>query len=172
MIYRILGGISDIDDVESFIDEINQFAQIQGIHVQVLDAGMICGLNHMESAITHALRAYDEHRMATQTLEMEVLLYASGERQLTRAIPKMGVKKDSHSMVVSILSGNHSLYELDRIIRLFKEQFEFKEDSSVISVSIEKLKRWMIPDWFLKSLSPDEYEDVILEKVAYVDIIK
>ena len=170
--YKLGAGKCYIDDVESFISNVNQFAQINDVYVQVLNAEMICGSLHIDSAIIHALRAYNEKRMRTQSLGMEVLLYASGERQLTRAIPKMGVKKGACSIVVSIISDKHSTHELSHLLTSFQKQFKFKEDATVLSISIEKLKRWRIQDSLIKLLSPDEYEDVILEKVAYVDIIK
>lgn len=170
--YRIFGGSIVIDEIETFINKINNFTIEKEIHIQVFDAGMICGKNHLESAIFHTIRAFDQKRMAVQTLEMELMLYASGERQLTKAIPKIGVKKGKTMIAVALFSKHHSEKILDSIIDEIEKRFHIKKNDSILNISTEKMKRWEISDSILKNLSIDEYEDMILEKVAYVDIIK
>src|SRR4030066_37882 len=57
--------------------------------VLVLRSDMVFGLDHIRSALYHAKRAMDQGRNASNTLVMETLLYASGERQLQSAIRKL-----------------------------------------------------------------------------------
>ena len=47
----------------------------------------------MISAVEHAIRAFERKTNTTNSLEKEIILYASGERQLKLAIPKIGIKK-------------------------------------------------------------------------------
>ena len=172
MMYKILGGNIEINEIEPFINEINKFAREKEMHIQVFDASMICGKVHLESAILHTIRADEQQRMAAQTLEMELMLYASGERQLTKAIPKIGVKKDQTTIALALLSKHHSDKMLGSIIDVIEKRFHIKKDDSLLNISIEKMRRWEISESIINNLSEDEYEDVILEKVAYVDIIK
>lgn len=165
-------GIITIDSVEDFMSEVNHFAQIHDVHIQVLNAEMVYGTLHIKSAISHAIRSYEEQRMATQSLAMEVLLYASGERQLTRAIPKMGVNEGKQSIIVIFLSDCQTDKDFDRLIKVFTKQFKMKKDDSVLTGSLDTLKQWDVSEAVISSLSPGQYEDVILEKVAFVDIIK
>ena len=171
-IYDIFGGIVDIENVESFMTGLSDFSKKHSVFIQVLNAEMICGNIHLRSATDHALRARDENRMSTQSIQMEILLYASGERQLTHAIPKMGVKKGRSTVGVVILIDNKQKGILDDIISLFIKDFSVKKDDSVLESSIEKVKRWGCSDEELNTVSRESLEDVILERIAMVDIIK
>ena len=170
--YKIISGKTKIDNVETFMNKTAQFAETHHVHIQVLDAEMICGLIHLESAIIHSLRTKSENRMTTQSIEMETLLYASGERQLTHAIPKIGIKKGDQSIAVIILNDNHSKEKIADIVMLFEKEFHFQRDSSVLEPTIEKIKRWGFSKTQIDTISKKEYEDLILEKIAFVDIIK
>ena len=89
---KIIGAKGDIQDVDNFLKKVESFAQNHNIIIQAINADLIYGKNHLISAVEHAVRAMDRKTNTTNSLEMEILLYASGERQLKIAIPKMGVK--------------------------------------------------------------------------------
>ena len=172
MNYQILTGFTRINQVDSFIKDVGVFAEKHHLMIQMLDAQMICGLIHVESAVRHALRAMDENRMSTQKIEMEILLYTSGERQLIHAIPKMGIKTGNFSIIVIFLSEKMNKNELIRIISLFEKQFRIIRDDAIIKPSLDKLKKWGITEKELVTIPEKSYEDLILEKIALVDIIK
>ena len=89
---QIVGARGIIREVNSFLTRVREFSQTFHCIIQVFDATVIYGEEHLVSAVTHALRAMKRNSNTTNSLEMEILLYASGERQLKLAIPKMGVK--------------------------------------------------------------------------------
>ena len=97
---KIVGAKGNIQDIDGFLKKISQFAKNNNILIQAFDAEIIYGKNHLISAFKHAKRAMDRKTNTTNTLEMETLLYTSGERQLKIAIPKMGVKKGSASVAL------------------------------------------------------------------------
>ena len=49
--YRLYAGKCSINGVESFVSDVNHFAQFNDVYMQVLNAEMICGSLHIESAI-------------------------------------------------------------------------------------------------------------------------
>ncbi|MCU0852327.1 MAG: hypothetical protein MUC90_03600, partial [Thermoplasmata archaeon] len=72
-------------------------------HVLVVKAEMVFGLDHLRSALHHAARATRDGRNASDSLAMETLLYASGERQLSAAIKKMSPDETTEQIVVASL---------------------------------------------------------------------
>ncbi|MCG7845347.1 MAG: hypothetical protein MIO90_07955, partial [Methanomassiliicoccales archaeon] len=61
----------------------------------LMDADKVCGPDHLESAVIHARRAFEQGTAASNTLGMEVMLYASGERQISKAKKKMGLHQET-----------------------------------------------------------------------------
>ena len=172
MIYEIIGGSTKIDHVENYMRSVHQFAEQHSIHIQLLDAQMIYGKIHLESAIFHAIRAMNEKKMSTQSIEMEILIYSSGERQLNYAIPKMGIKQGETSIVAIFLGENRKKKKFKELIELFIEKFKTQLDDAVFDQSIKKLRQWGFSEDEKQTISKDSFEDLILEKIAMVDIIK
>ena len=67
-------------------------AQVQSLPCEVLpmDADMVCGKVHLEAAVAHAKRAIKQGTNASAAVSMETMLFASGERQISKAKVKMG----------------------------------------------------------------------------------
>ena len=89
---KIVSAQGTIQDIDSFLQQVLSFSQENKIVIQAFNADVIYGKNHLASAVEHAVRAMKRKTNTTNSLAMEILLYASGERQLKLAIPKMGVK--------------------------------------------------------------------------------
>ena len=113
-LFKILGAKGKIENVDTFLKNISQFAQKNRIIIQVFDADMIYGEIHLFSAFNHAQRAMKRKTNTTNSLEMETLLYASGERQLKLAIPKIGIKKGKENIAFLIISEKNQI--TDKII--------------------------------------------------------
>src|SRR4030042_32896 len=78
-------------------------ARVAVTEVLVLDGNMVFVKDHLATAMYHAARAIEQGTNASDSLLMETILYASGERQLGSATKKMGVSKDSTELVVAQL---------------------------------------------------------------------
>ena len=165
---KIVGAKGDIPNVDKFLQEIGSFAQNNNVVVQAFDADVIYGKNHLVSAVEHAVRAMDRKTNTTNSLEMEILLYASGERQLKIAIPKMGVRKGKVTVAFVFTEEKIS----DQTINELLEQLSLVRDDEVIEGNIDTLKKFGISDNEIKTVTKAKYGDLILEKVAMVDIIK
>lgn len=61
----------------------------------LLDPDMVCGKDHILSAVMHAERAFENDTNRSKTLLTEIILYAAGERQIGKAMKKMRPKKGS-----------------------------------------------------------------------------
>jgi len=169
--YEIVGAKGFIQNIDDFLEKTRIFSEENKIVVQVFDAEVIYGKNHLISALKHAKRAFEEKRNTTNTLEMETLLYASGERQLKLAIPKVGFKK-GEANIVALFYVERKKVDLERVVEKFLKVFNLKKDNKVLEGDINTLKKFGITESEIKTVSKDRYGDLILEKVAMVDIIK
>ncbi len=139
--FSIIGARGRVDDRESLVD---YFRAAEGDGI-ALDSEEVKGIEHIQSAIMHSQRSFERGDNVSTRMLMETLLYASGERQISLAISKMGVKSGSED-VIFILEG----LEPEKVLR----ELGMERDDSVIAI-----------------VSEDEKKDA-LERVALVDIIK
>jgi len=174
---RIIGAKGKIKNKESLINRIEEYSKSFDVAIQVVDADLVYGFNHLYSAVQHAIRAIKRGTNSMKSLAMEILLYASGERQIKNAIKKMGVKDDCTSfafIIVDELSnikdakGKISAREIDVLLR----QLGLTRDDNVLKGDKKVLERFGISRDELDTVEEKRYEKLILEKVAMVDILK
>jgi len=166
---QIIGAKGNIKDIDVFLKQIQSFAKKNNVVIQVFDADVIYGKNHLVSAAEHSIRAFERKTNTTNSLDKEILLYAAGERQLKLAIPKMGVKKDRKNIAFVLVNNKKSYATLtDELLKIL----DLKRDEKVLEGNQEKLRKFGITEKELKTVTKAKYGDLILEKVAMVDIIK
>ncbi len=168
---KIIGAKGKIKDVDDFLEKINIFAKKNNLIIQVFDADLVFGKNHLFSAVEHAVRAISRKTNTTNSLEKEILLYASGERQLKIAIPKIGVKKGNSKIAIVLLKNKKKMISNQIIDNLLK-LFDLTKDDKVLEGDENTLKRFGIKEKALKTVNIAKYNDLILEKIAMVHIIK
>jgi len=167
---KIFGAKGNIQNVDSFLDKIIKFRKEKELIIQAFNADLIYEKEHLISAFKHAKRAFKNKTNSTNSLEMEILLYSSGERQLKLAIPKMGVVS-GNSNVGFIFVKDKAMIS-DRIINEFLDYVSLKRDDKVLLGNADTLKKFGIKKNEIQTVTEDKYGHLILEKIALVDIIK
>ena len=167
---KIIGAKGSIWDVDKFLKQMSSFAKDNKFVIQAFDANVIYGKKHLISAVEHAVRAIDRKTNTTNSLEMEILLYASGERQLKLAIPKIGVKKGEVNIALVFFNKTRGFSDI--LIEEFLKQVSLIRDDIVLEGSIDTLKKFGLKENEIKTVTKAKYGDLILEKVAMVDVIK
>jgi KEOPS complex subunit Cgi121 len=64
-------------------------------NLQVLDSRYVADKEHLEFAIIQAIRSFKRKKMISKNLMMEIMLKASAQRQIGKAIEIFGVKKSN-----------------------------------------------------------------------------
>ena len=128
-----------------------------GAEAVIFDPNHICGKDHVVSSYIHAERAFSLNNPRTRNILSETILYASGDRQIGRAIKKMGPKDGDTGFVILIIGDVEDL-KLSEI--------GAKSDDSLIDCTEVSAKNMGLE----KSTIP--YKELILEHVAAVDIMK
>lgn len=149
-------------DGPKLMDAVTAAAAKTGVEVLVLDGAMVFGKDHLRSALYHATRAIEDGSNSSESVLMETLLYASGERQLSAAIKKMSVSEGTSELVVA---------------RLTAGDFEPGPGWSPIPdrppmPDRERLRRFGIGAGELRTIHPEKVSELVLEKIAAVDIMK
>lgn len=164
MQFHICGAKGKISDVEEILDRIKEFCEKERCEGQIFDAGLVFGKSHVLSAYEHAKRAFDEDKNSSKSLATEILLYASGERQISSAIQKMGIKEGMTEFCV-LLVGEKGLDDLVQHLGL-------ERDDSVLDGDLEKLGEFGISKEEIQTVLEEKIFDLVLEKVAMVDLLK
>ena len=171
----VVGARGMISDIEGFLEKLLEFATEEGFVIQVVNAKVIYGKEHLFSAAEHALRSFSQGTNATNSLALEILLYASGERQITKAIKKMGIRTGRQQLAFILLASKKpekTKKAYDRTVDKLLGTFRLTPDDSVLEGSIDTLKHFGITEQERRTVPREKYGDLILERVAMVDILK
>jgi len=169
----ITGWRGILKEKERIIKKLDELRK-KNIACQLMDAEKVYGKEHLMAAINHAVRAFLYKTNSCNSLDMEILLYASGKRQIKDAIEHIGIKRKGSFVLILIGETPLSNYngKIEKGMQNFMADFGLKRDDSVIEGSIEKLKKFGISEKEIKTVDASMYGDLILEKVAMVDVIK
>ena len=116
------------------------------------------------SAAEHAERAIREGTNVAKSLAVEFVLYASGERQIADALAKVGIREDTTEFAVVLFGGG----DVGATLRALS----LERDDAVLEASVSKLRAFGVTDTELASVPEDRQVDLILERVALVDLLK
>ena len=146
-------------------DPETRLALVRGLgEIQLLDARLVCGRDHLVSAAEHAERAMREHTNVARSLAVEFVVYASGERQIADALTKMGIRDDTTQFAVVVFGGEDPADVL--------RSLSLTRDHAVLESSPAKLRAFGLTDAELASVPPERAADLVLERVALVDLLK
>ncbi len=91
-----------ISDANDFLKKIK--TKVAPAAVQLIDADQIAGATHLLFAFLNAQKAFSQKRALCKSLDMETMLYASGQSQINRAIEALGIKPRPSSIAAIIIS--------------------------------------------------------------------
>ena len=137
--YLTIVGFQDakIGNVNNLFDDIR--AKSEEVIIQLFDAQCIAGKEHLLFAALNALTAFKNKTNISNNLAIEMLLYASAQRQITKAFKKIGIKPDSREIVAVVLSEKSQ--KIGSAIEMLAELLFGKRDDSVIELTREKFDK-------------------------------
>ena len=136
-------------------NEMSERIRSAGADAALMDASMVFGRLHVISAMEHAERSFRHGTNRSKTVLTEFLMYMAGERQISKALERM--KPKDNNIVAVLFSGDVS------VLNGLGER-----DDSLIDGTEEKAKRIGLK----KNGLNVSYEDLALEMVAMLDILK
>jgi KEOPS complex subunit Cgi121 len=171
----VVGARGTISNVDEFLRKLLEFATEEQIVVQAINAEALYGKEHLLSAAEHALRSFAQSTNATNSLGLEILLYAAGERQITKAIKKMGVRTGRQKLAFILVDPKNqrrTRKAYEHAIEKLLCMFHLTPDETVLEGSLNTLKHFGITEQERRTVPKEKYGDLILERVAMVDVLK
>lgn len=134
----------------------------RGYLIQALDAAMVVSERHVFYAAEKAIAAFQEGRNVAKDLGIEILRYASGQRQIEKAL-SLGVSDATERVALLIVDDLE-----DDEVRRIANTLIVPDDRG--SFDVERVRRFYdISDAEIEAAGEDRIPDLVLERVALVD---
>jgi tRNA threonylcarbamoyladenosine modification (KEOPS) complex Cgi121 subunit len=127
-----------IKDTAEFLQAIRTEQQ-QDITVQLFNAELVATWQHLYFAALNALTAFRNKSNISKNLAMEVMLYASAQRQIRKAIALVGVKYDSANIAMVIIGENPD--SVKTVLHTVSKRINAEPDETVLTLSKSKMQR-------------------------------
>ncbi|KCZ73667.1 hypothetical protein ANME2D_00740 [Candidatus Methanoperedens nitroreducens] len=165
---HILEGTAFIDNLDEFLHKIKKISKERNITIQALDADKLAGEKHIRFAVEKAINSFKTGRNIANDLDKEIMLYASGTRQINRAI-RLGVHKGENNIVLVAVGEDHAIPGLDELFNEIKpvhvlQYNESKKKAIMQAFGITKEE--------IEAVGNEKIPEFVLERVALVDVIK
>lgn len=167
--YALVTGFKNvkISDVEKFLREVQKEKQ-SDMEVQFFDAKFVATWQHLYFAVLNALTAFKNRENISKSLAMEIMIYASAQRQIRKAMKIFGIKPEI-SEIALVIVGNDSesvKLALSKISAIAKMQL----DETVLGLTKEKEKlikeKFRISNLELKIvIKKDDLEEALIKLV-------
>ncbi len=159
------------DKAEAFL-KANRKQTHQNLNVQFFDAQLISTHEHLYFAVLNALQAFKSKTNYSKSPAMETMLYASAQCQIQKAIDRSGIKPQTTTMAVAIISDDPN--KIKETLKAITECVDGKPDKAVLNLTKIKeakiRKAFEITDQELKLVkngSPNKaITDLVIEQVA------
>jgi len=161
-----------IENVEAFLEKAKN-AAAENCEIQFFDAGLVASWQHLYFAALNALKAFKNGENISKSLAMEMLLYASAQRQIHKAMNKLGIKQNICKVAVVVVGENPNNVEstLNNVLRVV----DGKRDDKVLGLTPEKIAKvrrvFEISDTEIEAVADgktleEAITDLVIERMA------
>ena len=161
---QILEGTVFIQNKELFLKKIKEISCGKNLAIQALDADKLAGKKHLTFAIEKALNSFKRGTNIANDLAKEIMLYAAGTRQINRAI-KIGVHDGWNNIAIVAVGDVIDLSAFDMITPQNVLQYSRSKNSALMDI-------FNISEEEIQASGTDKIPDLVLERVALVDVMK
>ena len=136
--YAEITGFSnvEIEDAEGFLKATRR--EQQGTAVQFFNAEFVATWQHLYFAVLNALTAFRNKSNISKNIAVEVMLYASAQRQIRKAIALVGVKRGSADVAVVIIGDN--AHAVKTALAAVSKRIGAEPDETVLVLSTDKVQ--------------------------------
>ncbi len=156
-----------IENINAFFEPFRR--EKVGAFVQFFDAKRVASPQHLYFAALNALNAFEKKTNISNSLAVESLLYASAQRQITKAVEMLGIKQSTSEVAVLVMAENRR--ENANCSKIVTDFIPGERDDSILELTDKKIK----PIKKLFRISDLEFEAKLerigLEKEALTDLV-
>jgi KEOPS complex subunit Cgi121 len=163
----LIFGRPVIRDRVELISALKGFQASHGCVIQALDADKVVCERHLLLAAEKALQAFSKGRNIAKDLGVEILRYASGERQIERAL---SIGLSSSTKRIALVLAPMPLIADCRLPDASLLSSIVEEDGLGCSFKAEAVKEaFNISEEEITAVGEDRIPDLVLERVVLVD---
>jgi len=139
------------------------------VSIQLVALDMVPGLRYLELATVNAIKSYHSKQPIAKTLSMELLLYISAEKQIVRALKRVGVTTQTRGVVGIAIGSSRDVSEAVNFLSVMLGQDS--EDRLLDEWPRQRIENvrsgFDIGDKELKAIiRPNETEAMAVERLA------
>jgi KEOPS complex subunit Cgi121 len=156
-----------LENPDTFLEQFRK--ENKGAPIQFFDAKHVAGTHHLYFAALNALNAFEKNTNISNNIEVEALLYASGQRQIQKAVKMLGIRQDTSEVAALIITedDNKKTDYINRVSKIVPGE----RDDTILELTDKKLQR--IKKRF--NISDIEFDAKLkkegLEKEALTDLV-
>lgn len=113
--------------------------QKSAVELQFFDADLIATQEHLYFAVLNALQSFKSKSSCSKSVAMESMLYASAQRQISKAIEHIGVKPGSCNLAIAIVAEDKKQVEMQ--LKELTEYFRCSPDGTVLQLTESKIQK-------------------------------
>jgi KEOPS complex subunit Cgi121 len=161
-----------ITDIDEFLSVIRR-EKPPNVEIQLFDGKFVATWQHLYFAALNALTAFKNKENISKSIAMETMLYASAQRQISKATKLLGIKPNSSEIAVLIIGEKPETVR--STLAMVSKHVKSESDDKVLELSNEKAKSiqkiFEISNVELKTITrKDDSEraltDLVIERMA------
>ncbi|WNY29411.1 hypothetical protein MmiEs2_16400 [Methanimicrococcus stummii] len=167
----ILSGRFLIDDLPVFLQSLNDFSSKHNIKIQGFDARKIIDIDHLLFSIHRARESFSNGVNEAKDIGLEVLRFSSGQRKIDKSFSMGLIQGENRSVFVFFGASEECVQKAENA---FKAEFGLS-DFPEISPEEKKpflMKQFDITEDELQTVGETRIKDLVLERVALVDVTR
>lgn len=119
--------------IDQVLNQMQAIIQKRKVPLQIMEAKYLASPRHAFHAGNLAVAAHREKRARAKRIEVEILLYLTGKRQIGDAISSVGVKKNTKEIVAIALGPSENLVQT--AIKDLKKTLQAQSDTKLLQIS-------------------------------------
>ncbi|MFC7167178.1 KEOPS complex subunit Cgi121 [Halospeciosus flavus] len=164
-------GRLHVTDLDAFVETLDEIGEEYDCAVQAFDATRIVDEAHLRSAVEHANRAFERGENVARERSVEILLYAAGRRQISRAL-ELGVAADEPDQPVVVVADGEDEADETAALRAVETRVDLEPASVLDEVDEDAVEAFFdITDAERRASSAD-LSALVRERVALLDVEK
>jgi KEOPS complex subunit Cgi121 len=176
--YVAIAGFKNakIKDVEELFRKISK-EKPTNVEVQFFDATLVATWQHLYFAVLNALTAFKNKQNISKTLAIEIMLCASAQRQIRRAVELIGIKPNSSEIAAIVVGEDPKTVETT--LTMISKHIKAEGDDKILELTdakIEKIQKFFgISDLEIETVAKKDdlkeaLEDLVIERMALLSV--
>ncbi len=166
--YMSISALTQIKPItKDVLEKIMLISEKENVVIQLFDARKIATWKHVFIATLNAIAAFKQKRNIASRLSLEILLYATAQRQIKDAINILGVSEQTKEVAILVLGETK-----EKVTTVFKQVVSFlngKEEENLLEIySKEKfnqlLNTFKIDEEEISAVTMEENEEEAVVK--------